>query len=247
MTTPEKQAREALTDLADTFERFLGDIGHPQDSWQRDQIERARAAIDAIRQHDEAGAQSGGVLPTQRQMNEAFYVDVCRAEDRMKEFIKAGRTLLDSLPAHWHGEAESELRDLCDETDAVLNPHMHTPYQVEQASKRYGGSTLTPQPEGEAKAVAGERSAANIGWDIAAKYLKGGPGIRLAREITDAITAARTTPPPPVVDERRITAGIVLLHSLANDITEHNYADKRLYILQECVRLMDAVSGATNG
>lgn len=34
--------RGLLTDLADTFERFLGDLGHPQDSWQRDQIARAR-------------------------------------------------------------------------------------------------------------------------------------------------------------------------------------------------------------
>lgn len=37
----------AITNLADTFERFLGDIGHSQDSWQRDQIAKARAALKA--------------------------------------------------------------------------------------------------------------------------------------------------------------------------------------------------------
>jgi len=83
-------------------------------------------------------------MPTQRQMNEAFYVDVCRAEDRLKEFITASRALLDSLPPHWHGENESELRILCDETDAVISPHMHPPKFVEIASKHYGAKSVIP-------------------------------------------------------------------------------------------------------
>lgn len=98
-----------------------------------------------------------GALPTQRQMNEAFYVDVCQAEDRLREFIEAGRKLLDTLPPHWHGDAETALRDLCDETSAVLNPHLHTAYQVEQATKRYGRSALLPSQSAEKAGVVGWR------------------------------------------------------------------------------------------
>lgn len=39
-----------------------------------------------------------------------------------------------------------------------------------------------------------------------------------------------------------LRAQLVLLHSLANDTTENNWRDKRLYVLQTCVRMSDALS-----
>jgi hypothetical protein len=79
-----------------------------------------------------------GDLKTQAEMNQAFYVDVCKAEQRLKEFVEAGRTLLDSLPAHWHDEAVTDLDYLVRSTDAVLNPVKYTPAQVKKAIAEYG-------------------------------------------------------------------------------------------------------------
>lgn len=42
------------------------------------------------------------------------------------------------------------------------------------------------------------------------------------------------------VDELR--NHLTLLHSLANDTTQSNWADNRLYVLQTCVRMSDALS-----
>ncbi|MGF7161255.1 hypothetical protein FHS85_002890 [Rhodoligotrophos appendicifer] len=90
--------------------------------------------------HEHAARPQCSTPTTQRQMNEAFYVDVCRAERRLKEFITASLELLDSLPDHWHRNEENHLRFLCEETSAVLSPHMHPPKFVEIATKGYGGA-----------------------------------------------------------------------------------------------------------
>lgn len=42
----EARLREALEHGADAFEKFLGDIGHSQDSYQRDVINDMRAALE---------------------------------------------------------------------------------------------------------------------------------------------------------------------------------------------------------
>jgi len=51
------------------------------------------------------------LIPTQTEMNQAFYVDVCRAEDRIREISELGRKLLDTLPEHWHDDAVVDFRD----------------------------------------------------------------------------------------------------------------------------------------
>ena len=56
-------------------------------------------------------------LPTSQNSNERFYVDVCRAEDRIKQLAHFGRALLDRLPAHWHDDATVEFRDLIEEVE----------------------------------------------------------------------------------------------------------------------------------
>lgn len=50
--------------------------------------------------------------------------------------------------------------------------------------------------------------------------------------MTDAIQKAR----------EELRGQLALLHSLANDTTEANWRDKRLYILQTCVRMSDALA-----
>lgn len=56
-------------------------------------------------------------IPTQKQMNERFYVDVCRAEDRIKQMAHLGRALLRTLPDHWHDGAVVEFRDVIEEIE----------------------------------------------------------------------------------------------------------------------------------
>lgn len=50
-------------------------------------------------------------LPSQAEMNQAFYVDVCRAEDALMELAKLAQAVLDTLPPHWHDEPVVDLQD----------------------------------------------------------------------------------------------------------------------------------------
>lgn len=54
---------------------------------------------------------------------------------------------------------------------------------------------------------------------------------------------------PIPLDEKALEAAIAqvtLIHSLANDINERNYADKRLYLLQAIVRLSDELAALSS-
>lgn len=83
----------------------------------------------------------------QAEMNQRFYVDACRAEDRLKEFIEAGRALLGSLPEHWHDDTTTDLADLVKETDAVLSPVKYPAAFAVAAVKRYGMPAALPSSE----------------------------------------------------------------------------------------------------
>ncbi|MDR6953850.1 NTP pyrophosphatase (non-canonical NTP hydrolase) [Ancylobacter sp. 3268] len=120
----------------------------------KDNLGRPLAPQPALTAAQPVGREEPPRVPTQQEMNEAFYVDVCRAEDRLKEFITAGKALLETLPKHWHGEAETSLRDLIDETEMVLSPKKHhQTYAVQQAIKRYRGKPAgsAPQPAPDAQ------------------------------------------------------------------------------------------------
>lgn len=73
----------------------------------------------------------------QKKLNEATYIDLCRAETRMKEFVDLGQKLLDSLPAHWHDEAITEFADLVQKTDCILRPVLYSEARVKKALEEY--------------------------------------------------------------------------------------------------------------
>ena len=74
----------------------------------------------------------------------AWYVDVCRAEQRLKEFVTACKALLDRLPAGCQSETAAALHDLVEQTDVVLRPGFFSEAQREVAFSKYGSKSVVP-------------------------------------------------------------------------------------------------------